>query len=99
MSNCRHLRRTVFGDGFWSNPWAFVGVTGMVLLQLLFTYAPFMNVAFHIAPISSGVWGRVLAVAALVFVLVEVETWWTNRARPGSRVDSTQSLATAGNNR
>jgi Ca2+-transporting ATPase len=85
LFNCRHLRRTVFGGGFWSNPWAFAGVAGMVLLQMLFTYAPFMNVAFHTAPISAGAWGRVLAVAALVFVLVEVETWWTNRGRGAHR--------------
>ena len=55
----------------------------MVLLQVLFTDAPFMNAAFHTAPMSAGAWGRVLAVAAAVFVLVEVETWWVNRFARG----------------
>jgi cation-transporting ATPase F len=79
LFNCRHLRRTVFGGGFWSNPRAFAGFTAMVLLQLLFTYAPFMNAAFYTAPMPLAAWGRVLGVALFVFVLVEVETWWTNR--------------------
>jgi cation-transporting P-type ATPase F len=81
LFNCRHLRRTVFGGGFWGNPWAFAGFTGMVLAQLLFTYTPFMNLAFHTAPMSAGAWARVLAVAVAVFVLVELETWWVNRHR------------------
>lgn len=81
LFNCRHLRRTVFGGGFWSNPWSFAGFTLMVLLQMPFTYAPFMNTAFHTAPISIDAWGRILAVALLVFVVVEVETWMTNRGR------------------
>ena len=80
LFNCRHLRRTVFTGGFWTNPWAFAGFTTMVLVQLLFTYAPFMNVAFHTAPISLNAWWRVLAVAVLVFAIVEFETWWTNRS-------------------
>lgn len=79
LFNCRHLRRTVFSGGFWNNLWAFAGFTTMVLVQILFTYAPFMNVAFHTAPISLGAWLRVLAIALLVFAVVEVETWWTNR--------------------
>jgi cation-transporting ATPase F len=79
LFNCRHLRRSAFSGGFWGNPWAFAGVAGMVLLQLLFAYAPFMHVAFHTAPMSLAAWGRVLAVAVAVFVMVEVETWWTNR--------------------
>lgn len=93
LFNCRHLRRTAFGRGFWGNPWAFAGVACIVLLQLLFTYAPFMNVAFHTAPVSAAAWSRVLAVAVAVFLVVELETWWTNRAgvRSGNRYASPDS--------
>ena len=81
LFNCRNLRGTVFGSGFWGNPWAFAGAAGMVLLQVLFTYAPFMNAAFHTAPIPAVAWVSVLAIAAGVFVLVEAETWWAARGR------------------
>lgn len=80
LFNCRHLRRTVFAGGFWENPWAFGGVFVMVLLQVLFTYVPIMNTAFHTAPISLMAWGRVVAYAMIVFVVVEVETWLVNRS-------------------
>ena len=83
LFNCRHLRRSAFAGEFWGNPWAFGGVGVMVVLQLLFTYAPLMNTAFHTAPMSMAAWGRVLAVAAAVFALVELETWWTNRRPRG----------------
>lgn len=81
LFNCRHLRRTVFEGGFWDNPWAFAGFTAMVLAQLAFTYLPPMNVAFHSAPITAAAWGRVLAIALIVFIIVEIETWIVNRHR------------------
>ncbi len=86
LFNCRHLRRSVFGRGFWSNPWTFVGFTGTVLIQCLFTYAPFMNTMFQTAPISAGAWCRILAAAAAVFMLIEVETWWSNRKNDRQRL-------------
>ncbi|MBA4068077.1 MAG: hypothetical protein C0501_31115 [Isosphaera sp.] len=88
LFNCRHLRRPVLEGGLRGNPWALAGFAGMVLLQLLFTYTPAMHAAFHTAPISAAAWGRVLAVAGGVFLLVELETWWANRpARRGLRAE------------
>jgi Ca2+-transporting ATPase len=81
LFNCRHLRGTVFDSNFWGNPWAFAGFAAMIGAQLLFTYLPVMNVAFHTAPITLAAWGRVLAVAVGVFVVVEIETWLVNRKR------------------
>ena len=49
------------------------GAAGMIALQLLFTYAPFMNKLFHTAPISASAWLRVVAVALVAFVVVEIE--------------------------
>ncbi len=81
LFNCRHLRRSAFGRGFWSNPWAFVGFIGTVLIQCLFTYAPFMNAIFQTAPISVAAWGRILLAAVAVFILIEAETKWNHRSR------------------
>lgn len=79
LFNCRHLRRTAWESGIGGNPWATAGFVTMVLAQLLLTYAQFMNYAFHTAPISAWAWVRVLAVAFAVFLIVEIETYLTNR--------------------
>ena len=73
LFNCRSLTKSVFEVGFFSNPWVFAGAAAMVLLQLLFTYAPVMNVAFESAPIGVASWLRILAAGFLVTLIVGVE--------------------------
>jgi len=85
LFNCRCLLRTAFATGFWGNPWAVAGAVTMTAFQILFTYAPFMNEAFHSAPISATAWVRILAIAGAVFLFVDLETLWTNRKPPVSR--------------
>jgi Ca2+-transporting ATPase len=73
LFNCRSLRRSMLTSNPWGNPYAYVGAAAMIAVQLLFTYAPFMNAAFHTAPITLGAWLQVLGVAAVAAVLVEIE--------------------------
>lgn len=75
LFNCRSLNHSVFSIGLFKNRWAVVGALGMCAAQLLFTYTPLMNKLFHSAPISGASWLRILGVAALVFVVVELEKW------------------------
>ncbi|MFH0753996.1 MAG: cation-transporting P-type ATPase [Candidatus Omnitrophota bacterium] len=75
LFNCRSLTRTVFGPEFFSNGWLFAGVSTMIILQLLFIYAPFMNKIFHTAPISLEAMIRIVAVGVVLYVLVELEKW------------------------
>lgn len=51
--------------------WAAVGT--VVVFQLLFTYAPFMQWLFQSRPLSAGQWSMSIAVALTIFVLVEAE--------------------------
>ena len=51
--------------------WLAIGV--LVVLQLMFSYAPFMHALFGTAPIAPADWARILAFGAAVFVLVELE--------------------------
>lgn len=53
------------------------GLVSLVILgvQLLFTYVPAMNRLFHTAPIGAESWLRILGVAAVVFLIVELEKW------------------------
>lgn len=80
LFSCRSLTQTMFRVGVFSNPWVVAGVVVMVLLQILFTYAPFMNRLFFTAPLASAQWGSVLGVGVAAYAIVEVEKWLRRRA-------------------
>jgi cation-transporting P-type ATPase F len=75
LFNARSMNRSPFQLGFFSNLWAVGGAILMVLIQLLYTYAPFMNTLFSSAPISLVLWLDVLAVGLAAYILVEAEKW------------------------
>ena len=79
LFNCRSLKQSMFRVGVFSNRWVVVGVVAMGLLQLLFTYAPFMNGLFLTAPTSLADWGRVLGVSLIGYLIVELEKWVRRR--------------------
>ena len=70
LFSARSLVQSPFRLGFRSSPWTLAGAGAMVLLQMLFTYAPFMNRIFGSAPMSAGLWLDVLGVSVAIFLLV-----------------------------
>ncbi len=80
LLNCRSLTHSMFRIGVFSNRWVLVGIAAMVLLQLLFTYAPFMNTVLQSAPIGAGAWARVVGVGFVGYLLVELEKWLRRRS-------------------
>ena len=82
LFNARSLTRSPFQIGFFSNPWVFAGAAAMILLQLLFTYTPFMNTAFNSAPIGAGSWLRILAAGFMVTLIVGIEKGIVRRRPP-----------------
>jgi Ca2+-transporting ATPase len=75
LFNCRSLTQSMGRIGILSNPWVLVGSGAMILLQLLFTYAPFMNAVFHTTPIGVRAWMEIMAVALGAYMLVGMEKW------------------------
>ncbi|MDX1930160.1 MAG: HAD-IC family P-type ATPase, partial [Pirellulaceae bacterium] len=75
LFNCRSLTKSMYHLGLFSNRWIWVGVGSMLTLQLLFTYAPFMNRFFHSAPIGWDAWWRILLTAVVAYAIVELEKW------------------------
>ncbi len=73
LFNARSLTRSPFQLGFFSNPWAVGGAILMVLIQLLFTYIPFMNTLLGSAPIPLVLWLDILAVSLAAFIIIEIE--------------------------
>ncbi|QQQ74205.1 HAD-IC family P-type ATPase [Saccharothrix sp. 6-C] len=79
LFNCRSLRDLRPHVGFRRNPWLLVGIAVTAVLQLLFTYAPFMHTLFHTAPIGWGDWAVVASVAVVAYAVVEAEKWLRRR--------------------
>ena len=82
LFNSRSLTQSVFRIGFASNRWIFAGSAAMLLVQLLFTYAPAMNRIFASAPIGLADWGRILLFGLASYLIIELEKWLT---RPRAR--------------
>lgn len=73
LLNSRSLQYSPFKIGFFKNRWLIGGIIAIIGLQLLFTYAPFMNAIFGTAPLEfEAVW-RVIAAGLFVFIAVEIE--------------------------
>jgi Ca2+-transporting ATPase len=85
LFNCRSLSKPVFRLGLFSNPWAIAGASGMVLLQLAFTYAPLMNRLFSSSPIRPAAWGWIAIVSIFSYITIEFEKWLARR-RAGREV-------------
>ncbi|MGW4213621.1 HAD-IC family P-type ATPase [Lentzea sp. NPDC004789] len=77
LANCRSLEHIRPRTG--PNRWLLVGVALTVGLQLLLTYAPFMNSLFHTAPLAWRPWLVVLVLSAVSYVLVELDKWRRRR--------------------
>jgi cation-transporting ATPase F len=83
LLNARSLRHSIFRIGFFSNPWLVVGLVTVIVLQMGFTYLPFMNSVFDTAPIDLLAWGTILGFGVFVYLVVEFEKWL--RKRMGSK--------------
>jgi Ca2+-transporting ATPase len=86
LLNSRSLVYSPFKIGFFKNRWLWFGIAGMVLLQILFTYAPFMQSIFSTGPLGFDEWWRILAFSFASFVIVEIEKWVSNRSPKGKKV-------------
>jgi cation-transporting ATPase F len=73
LFNCRSLHYSMFKVGLFSNPLILVGVVIMILLQLLYTYVPFMNTAFQSEPILLIDWAYCIGVGVAIYAVIELE--------------------------
>ena len=79
LLNCRYLREPVLGKGFFSNPKVFYAISSVVLIQLFFTYTPFMNILFDTTPLHTRELTWILAAGLLFFIIVEIEKMITKK--------------------
>ena len=56
-----------------------VVIAAVLVLQLAFIFAPFLNTIFGSSPIAPGDLGLVTLVGASILPVISVEKWWRNR--------------------
>jgi cation-transporting ATPase F len=75
LLNCRSLTKSMFQIGVFSNKWIILGIILMLLLQLVYTYLPAMNIVFQSVPIEIDSWLRIIALAAIAYIIIEFDKW------------------------
>ncbi|MCF6188577.1 MAG: cation-transporting P-type ATPase [Desulfobulbaceae bacterium] len=73
LFNCRSLSRSIFRLGLFTNMWVFGGATVMLLMQIAYTYLPFMNRLFQSTAIGTESWARIVVAGFITYLLVEAE--------------------------
>ncbi len=81
LLNSRSIFRTALSrQGLFGNRIALLTIGVCFLLQMIFTYTPFMQRTFGSAPLNLREWLEVLAAGLLVFIGAELEKWAVRRA-------------------
>jgi len=74
LFNARFLSESSFSlKGLFGSRAVLISVAIVVVLQALFTYAPFMQALFNTTPLDPEMWGHIAGASVVLFLLVEVE--------------------------
>jgi len=73
--SCRSLRRPIWHDNFFKNPWLLAAVAGGFGLQLIALYIPFFQNFLGTMALSWREWGWTMLAAAIVIVIIEGIKW------------------------
>ncbi len=79
----RSERESLFSQGLLSNRPLLAAVALTLVLQLATVYVPVLQPIFRTQALSAGELGLCFALAAVVFIAVELEKAWRRRAAPG----------------
>ena len=91
LFNARFLRRSSLSfEGLFGSRAVLTAVGLVLLLQLAFTYVPFMQVLFDTRDLGLDEWRRILAIGLLVFLLVELEKAIRQRIYRNSEASSSR---------
>jgi magnesium-transporting ATPase (P-type) len=73
LLNARSFTRSPLALGLGTNKWVLGGCGLMMLLQLFFSYAPFMHRLFASAPLGPWQWVRVVGCGLAAYAIVEAD--------------------------
>lgn len=75
LLNCRKMRNHPFKKDFFNNKVVLIAIIALIILQVVFTYVPFMNDIFATAPVTGTLLFYPLIVGIAVFLIVELEKY------------------------
>ncbi|MFA6122160.1 MAG: cation-transporting P-type ATPase [Sideroxydans sp.] len=76
LFNCRYLLAPIrTWQDFTGNPYVLLSIAVLVVIQLAFTYVPFMQSLFGVVALNATAWGLIIGFGVLLFVAVEMEKW------------------------
>ncbi|MBN2188128.1 MAG: cation-transporting P-type ATPase [Chitinispirillaceae bacterium] len=81
LFNCRSLTDSILKVGLLSNPLLLAGAGVMALLQVVYTYVPFMYRAFHGEPMAAADWLLCAGVGMIIYIVIETEKGLRKRFR------------------
>ena len=73
LFHCRSLTHSAFSVGILKNTWVWAGTPVMIVLQLLFVYAPPFHVVFESAPLLAVDWVWVILAAGMTYLVVDLQ--------------------------
>jgi magnesium-transporting ATPase (P-type) len=80
LVNCRRMVASVVNrSGLLGSRAVLIAIATVLVLQMLFTYAPPMQALFGAAPLGLLPWLKIALAAGLVFALIELEKAWQRR--------------------
>ena len=86
LVNSRFLLDSCFSlRALMGNKWIPISIGGVIILQMLFTYAPFMQAIFGTEALPLSIWGWLLLGGFVFFTLVEVRQRGGGRREPCHR--------------
>lgn len=65
--------KLAFSKAFFSNPKAFGIIAGMIVLQLILTYVPFMQKLFYTEPLTLLEWAVSIGAGFLILIITECD--------------------------
>ncbi len=82
LVSARFVHTPALGSGLLTgNRWVPASIGAILLLQLLFTYAPPLQLLFDTRGLAAADWAVILVAGFMVFLLVELEKWIMSRGR------------------
>ena len=73
LLNCRFMSRSsVTLDVFRGNRMIWISAAALIVLQLLYTYVPVMNVLFESEPLAATSWILPIGLSIVIFFAVEI---------------------------
>lgn len=80
LFNCRFLSRSsLTPDVLRGNPVIWWSAFALIVLQLIYTYVPFMNALFDSRPLAAQDWLLPIALSIVIFLVIEMLKWLRRR--------------------